>query len=156
MDVLGIPPIRLSAYVAGKLAMVLCWASIPARLQWPEIRLLEGQVLDIVGIVFLTLGLVIVLAAFLSLGASTRIGLPRESTILKTGGLYRYSRNPMYIGLHLTCLAAVVWTMNPVVLLFFAVEIIIHHRIVLAEEQFLEKEFGDAWRDYGRRVRRYM
>lgn len=92
----------------------------------------------------------------MNLGDSLRMGIPSEDTFLKTGGMYRYTRNPIYLGGLSTCLAAVVWTLNPYVILLMLLASAIHHRIVLAEEQFLSARFGDAWTDYSAKVPRYL
>jgi protein-S-isoprenylcysteine O-methyltransferase Ste14 len=48
------------------------------------------------------------------------------------------------------------YTLNLFVLLFSILGIAIHHYIVLNEEKFLEKEFGNEYQEYKNRVRRYL
>jgi protein-S-isoprenylcysteine O-methyltransferase Ste14 len=55
-----------------------------------------------------------------------------------------------------TLLAPVFYTLNPIVLGIGAFIIAVHHRIVLAEEQHLQKVFGPEYAEYCRRVRRYV
>jgi len=47
----------------------------------------------------------------------------------------------MYVGVYATLLASVIYTMNPFVLALAVFIIVVHHRIVLAEEQFLRQAF---------------
>lgn len=101
-------------------------------------------------------GLLTVVAASRWLGRSLRIGLPRGPTQLRTGGLYRFSRNPIYLGVYLVALGGVLYTPHPVVVVSAIVTVWLHHRIVLAEERFLERRFGDDWREFRRRVPRYL
>jgi protein-S-isoprenylcysteine O-methyltransferase Ste14 len=101
-------------------------------------------------------GFLILLAGRLELGSSFRIGRPRERTDMRTAGLFRLSRNPMYLGVFATLIGSALYTMNPVVLLAGALIIAVHHRIVLAEEQHLEVTFGQAYLAYCRQVRRYL
>lgn len=75
---------------------------------------------------------------------------------MQTNGLFRLSRNPMYLGVFATLTASVLYTMNPVVLAVAALVIVAHHRIVLAEEQHLQAAFGEVCLAYCRRVRRYL
>jgi protein-S-isoprenylcysteine O-methyltransferase Ste14 len=83
-----------------------------------------------------------------------RIG-PKESTTLRTTGLFALSRNPMYLGVYSTLLGSTLYTLNPVVLLIGIYIVAMHHRIVLAEEGFLKEAFGSEYADYCRRVRRF-
>jgi protein-S-isoprenylcysteine O-methyltransferase Ste14 len=94
--------------------------------------------------------------SLISLGKSARMGLPKEQTSLKTSGLYRLSRNPIYLGLNLVTIAAVVYTMNVVILLLGIYSIISHHLIIKGEEQFLSSRFGEEYHDYRMKVNRYI
>ena len=85
-----------------------------------------------------------------------RIGRPKESTRLRVDGLFRVSRNPMYLGVYSTLLASVLYTLNPVLLLFGAFIVAVHHRIILAEETHLRNAFGKEYAEYCCRVRRYL
>jgi len=152
----GAVPIRPYAYLIGKLSVLACWASLVGKHFWPGIVWFSSPGLDVLGAVLLVTGLVLMVAGGVNLGGSLRVGLPREKTVLRTGGVFRYTRNPMYVGGFVTCLAAVAWTANPVVFVLAIVAAIVHHTIVLAEEKYLAAEFGDAWTEYSRRVRRYL
>jgi protein-S-isoprenylcysteine O-methyltransferase Ste14 len=101
-------------------------------------------------------GFGLLFAGRLELGGSFRIGRPKESTRLRVGGLFRISRNPMYLGVYATLLASVLHTANPIVFVLGAFIAAVHHRIVLAEEEHMRKVFGEEYRDYCRRVRRYL
>jgi len=80
-----------------------------------------------------------------------------KSTTLVTGGIYRFTRNPMYLGmvvflaglaLKLGSLGA--WIPIPV---FIA---IIQHQFIRNEETFLSAIYGDAFRAYQEKVRRWL
>ena len=90
------------------------------------------------------------------LGSSFRLGSPKESTSLRTGGLYGVSRNPMYVGMYATVLASALYTMNPLVWVLGAFVVAVHQRIVLAEEEHLRIAFGREYDEYCRRVGRYI
>lgn len=76
---------------------------------------------------------------------------------LVTAGLYRYSRNPMYVSVLLIVLG---WAISFAVpgLYWYAlgVGVAFHVRVVLGEEPWLAQTHGAAWADYIRRVRRWL
>jgi protein-S-isoprenylcysteine O-methyltransferase Ste14 len=90
------------------------------------------------------------------MGGSFRIGSPQEATDLKVDGLFRFSRNPMYVGVYSTILGASLYTSNPLILFLALFIILVHHKIVLAEEHFLQNVFGSEYAQYCSRVRRYL
>jgi protein-S-isoprenylcysteine O-methyltransferase Ste14 len=79
------------------------------------------------------------------------------SNALVTDGPFRFTRNPMYLGMMLVLLglALLLGTLTPLLVLpaFFA---LIHLRFVRLEEAFLELHFGEAYRAYKERVRRWL
>jgi protein-S-isoprenylcysteine O-methyltransferase Ste14 len=90
------------------------------------------------------------------MGDSFRLGTAREDTSLRTDGLFRMSRNPMYVGVYLTITASALYTLNPIVVLLGVFVIAVHHRIVLAEEKHLRNVFGREYSEYCSRVRQYI
>jgi protein-S-isoprenylcysteine O-methyltransferase Ste14 len=81
----------------------------------------------------------------------------QPATILVTEGPYRRTRNPMYLGLIFLYLALSLWfgvtwglALLPVVVLLIQVG------VVLREEKYLERRFGEEYRGYRRRVRRWF
>ena len=80
-----------------------------------------------------------------------------EATTLVTSGFYRYTRNPMYVGMFLM-LAGVAFLMGSIgaalpVLVFI---LIIRNNFVMGEERFLEASFGQQYLDYKSTVRRWF
>jgi protein-S-isoprenylcysteine O-methyltransferase Ste14 len=62
----------------------------------------------------------------------------------------------MYLGLYSTIIASSLSTLNPMVIVLGSYVIAVHHKIVLGEEAYLRREFGQEYMDYSRRVRRYI
>ena len=80
-----------------------------------------------------------------------------EATTLVTSGFYRFSRNPMYVGM-LLMVSGFAFLMGSLGALLplpvFA--LIIHKHFVLAEECVLEANFGQQYLDYKAQVRRWI
>lgn len=76
---------------------------------------------------------------------------------LVTAGLYRYSRNPMYVSVLLILLGwAVSFRVRGLYGYTIFVGIAFHLRVVLGEEPWLARTHGADWDDYVRRVRRWL
>jgi protein-S-isoprenylcysteine O-methyltransferase Ste14 len=76
---------------------------------------------------------------------------------LVTAGLYRYSRNPMYVSVLLILLGwAVSFGARGLYWYTLVVAIAFHVRVVVAEEPWLRRTHDAAWDDYMRRVRRWL
>ncbi len=124
---------------------------------FPGVRFtsLEGQV---AGGILILIGLVLLVTAN---GLFTRAGtdvIPfREVTALVTTGVYRYSRNPMYLGMASVLLGCAITvgaaTSLLVAPLFMA---IIEFRFIRPEEEMLRGLFPEAYPAYCARVRRWL
>lgn len=80
-----------------------------------------------------------------------------ESTVLVTEDLYRLTRNPMYVGMILLLLGVdtLLGSLSPY-LLIPPFGWLLEHRFIRHEEAMLEARFGDDYRDYRARVRRWL
>ena len=80
-----------------------------------------------------------------------------EAKVLVTSGFYRYTRNPMYMGMFLILLGVAFMLGSLSALLPIPVfALIIHNNFVLGEERFCEAAFGQAYLDYKSNVRRWI
>ncbi len=109
---------------------------------------------------FVCLGAVVAipaLAAFRSAGTTVDPRYPDKASRLVARGIYRYSRNPMYLGL--LCLL-VAWGLYLSNLLGFAglpVFVLGMNRLqIRPEEEAMEAQFGDEYRAYRDSVRRWI
>lgn len=80
---------------------------------------------------------------------------------VNTTGIYRYSRNPMYLGASLfyVGLCLIGWMISVSGILLIVVLIwwlVLSHQAILLEESFLEKKYGDSFLRYKQRVPRYF
>jgi len=92
---------------------------------------------------------------FRSTGTSLQPWEP--TTTLITDGPFRLSRNPVYIGYTLLYLGVGFWVNSAWPLVLLPLVLWLMHRLVIArEEAYLDHRFGDAYREYQQRVRRWL
>jgi protein-S-isoprenylcysteine O-methyltransferase Ste14 len=157
VDMDGEPPIPKALFASSKYAIVIVWGAMVTQIWGGKLSFVDiPDLLAGVALGLWILGFALMFIGRSGLGDSFRIGSPKESTGLKQTGLYRFSRNPMYVGVYTTLCAAVLRTLNPVLLLVVVYVIAVHHKIVLAEEAHLRFVFGQEYRTYSGRVRRYL
>jgi len=89
--------------------------------------------------------------------AGTGIRPFEEATSLVTTGFYRFTRNPMYLGMFLMLIGVAI-LLGSIGAVFPAIVfiMIIRNNFVLGEEQFMEASFGQQYLDYKARVRRWL
>ena len=105
--------------------------------------------LFLLGLAAYLLGLGFCAASIVSFGASSAGGL-------RTGGVYRFSRNPMYLSYDLFFLGCSLLIQSPLMLGSLVVFCLSSHWIILAEEQWCLKQFGGTYQAYLQSVRRYL
>jgi protein-S-isoprenylcysteine O-methyltransferase Ste14 len=72
-------------------------------------------------------------------------------------GLYRYSRNPMYVAVTTILVGQAITFGSAAVAAYAAVLVVgFHVRVVTGEEPYLERTHGEHWHEYSRRVRRWL
>jgi protein-S-isoprenylcysteine O-methyltransferase Ste14 len=110
------------------------------------------------GLVFVVPGILILLQSGASfLKAKTGMLPFSEATTLVTGGMYRFSRNPMYLGMVLFLLGVALYLGSLSALIPVAVYAwIIDRQFIRNEEIFLTGIFGDEFKEYMKRVRRWI
>ncbi len=89
--------------------------------------------------------------------AGTAPNPTRPTTALVLRGAYRFTRNPMYVGLTLLTagIGLAAHTLWPVLTALAAA--VVTQRVVIArEEQYLEQKFGAPYIEYTKRVRRWL
>ena len=97
------------------------------------------------------------ISAHLFKKAGTGIKPFDEATMLVKDGFYRYSRNPMYLGMCLMLTGSAFLMGSIGALLPIPVFVlIIRNKFVAAEERFLEASFGERYLEYKSTVRRWL
>lgn len=102
-------------------------------------------------------GVVTALAFYAFWSRHTTIVPIRPATTLVAAGPYRFTRNPMYVGLACLTLGVGLWTNTWWVLLLLVPALVVIDRFVIArEEAYLLRRFGVEYEQYMRQVRRWI
>lgn len=89
--------------------------------------------------------------------ARTRAEPWEPTTAIVTGGVYRITRNPMYVGMALAYAGLALAADSPAALaLLVPAVLVIQHGVILREERYLEAKFGGEYLRYKTRVRRWL
>ena len=74
-----------------------------------------------------------------------------------TEGIYRFTRNPMYLGMALAYAGLALIADSPVALILLPIVlVIVQTQVIAREERYLGAKFGEPYLDYKRRVRRWL
>ena len=151
-------------YVLGFLLFV---AGIPALMWWVSGRpfpLTPALPLAIVALILMILGLAL---SIWSIVHMKRVGegnpfdaynhqvAPRTKHLM-TDGPYRFSRNPMLVGVYIHDIGVLLWLQSWWPIAVFAVEVFLLTLQVRSEEKRLEADFGEEYRTYKQSVKRYF
>ena len=110
------------------------------------------------GLVLMVLAIALILwAAYLFHRARTGVVPFTPATFLVLGGPYKWTRNPMYLGMAGVLLGAGVFlgSITPFIVIPAFVALI-NERFIHAEEAMLEEAFGQSYLDYKKKVRRWL
>jgi len=125
----------------------------------PDLRLMISW-LDVLTAVITVLAVVLILSGIISfrLAQTTVDPLhPERASSVVTTGIYRWTRNPMYLGFLLLLLAYAVKLSNPIVLVLLPAFVWYMNRFqIIPEEQVLTELFGEAYQQYQTQVRRWI
>lgn len=146
--VIALPPLLYGATFTGVLAFHWLF----------PLPVLEQGVALWLGVALLLVGLGIGLWGQRTMrAAGSNVNPSEPTTAIVTGGPFRFSRNPMYVGLTLIYLGLSLavntgWGFIALVPLL----VVMHHGVVLREERYLERKFGETYQRYRAKVRRYV
>jgi protein-S-isoprenylcysteine O-methyltransferase Ste14 len=118
----------------------------------------HSRVANIIGIVFIIVGFVLSFSALrLFFKSKNSVVTIKPATSLQTSGIYSISRNPMYTSLLMVYsgLALIFgnwWTLILLPVLF----LLIRFLVILPEERYLSRAFGNGYAEYKKKVRRWI
>jgi len=154
---LGKPTIDHFYFYTGKISLFTSWILLLLKAIFPKIGYIKvPELLSWTAAFIVLAGSLLMILSFFALGISLKVGVPDEETILKTKGIYSISRNPLYLGVFMISIASCLYFPDLINIACAIYGMIIHHRITLGEEIFLENRFGENWIDYKSKVRRYL
>ena len=149
---LKIPPPIVSFLTALIMGGLAAWGQAPLGLPWLGRSVASAALLAGALAIFLHSGRQLVKA-----GTTWRPGDPSQTTSLVVGGLYRFSRNPIYLAWLLALTAWGLLLNDGLALPFLPAFVLYMNRFQISpEERALEKLFGGHYLNYKRQVRRWL
>ena len=145
----AVPPPLLYA-VPLAVGLLLHWA-------YPIALMPRGAAVPL-GLLLVVLSLALLASAMISFRRARTSPIPiKPTTAIVETGPYRFTRNPMYVGLAALYLGVTLWVDSLWPILFLPIALFTIQRFVIArEERYLEAKFGDQYRGYKARVRRWL
>jgi protein-S-isoprenylcysteine O-methyltransferase Ste14 len=137
--------------------IILLALAIISHLKFPILEIIFFPY-NLIGIVLIIIGiLVTLLVNFLLLKSDTTIQPYETPKVFVTSGLFRLSRNPLYLGMAVALFGADIFLGSLSPFIFSIIFVILIDRLfVPMEEKNLEKSFGRKYIDYKRKVRRWI
>ncbi|SRR6266851_3802901 len=150
--VIALPPLIFLAFLAAATVLEAV-VPLPVLAAHALARYLAGAALALAACGFVMIGMGT--RRFLAAGTNIPPSLP--TTALVVEGIYERTRNPLYLGttlvyLGLSVAAGSLWAIVLVVPLLWVITV----GVIAREERYLERKFGDAYRAYKARVRRWV
>jgi protein-S-isoprenylcysteine O-methyltransferase Ste14 len=113
----------------------------------------------LVGLGVMAGGITLMIAAQMNMGQAWRIGVPEtveDTQSLITDGLHSLSRNPIYLGVMIYLVGTAVMLPSPLTLFAATATFWLVQQLIRSEEAFMEATFGEDFRRYKQRVRRWI
>jgi protein-S-isoprenylcysteine O-methyltransferase Ste14 len=148
--VIALPPLIVLGFLAAATVLEAI-VPLPVTVAHSLARYVAGAMLAAGGFVIIAIG------TRLFAAAGTNVPPTLPTTALVVDGIYRRTRNPLYLGMTLVYLglgvaAGSLWEIGLVVPLLWVINV----GVVKREERYLERKFADAYRAYKARVRRWI
>lgn len=118
---------------------------------------IENDLIRQVGILISTLGVIVFIVAMITMSDSWRAGVDnKQKTKIITTGMYKYSRNPAFVGFDLFYIGTALEFSNIFNIIFTCASVLMLHLQILEEEKFLPSAFGTEYLDYKKKTGRYF
>lgn len=151
-------------HITFRVFRVVIWLVCVFRLFFPSLdeylglfSSLQNTLLMLIGNAFLALGLISIMTIHYRLGQCWRSGIdPSGPDKVIADGVYRYSRNPMFLFVGLTQVGFFLALPSVFSLLCLIIGLYTLQRQVLAEEVHLSNKFSEEYADYCVNVRRWL
>ena len=134
----------LAAPAAQLLSIAFGWSCMPSGARFT-------------GFLIGMLGDIIFLISVVCMKDSWRAGIPdKDKTELVTNGIYKFSRNPAFLGFDFMYAGVLLMYFNPLTAVFSLFAAVTLHLQILQEEKYLTSVFGSSYIAYKSRVFRYL
>lgn len=121
------------------------------------IKLLFSTSIQYAGMGIMSIALIWVVVAQSQMGASWRIGIDHEQkTEFVQRGLFKYSRNPIFVGVIFMSLGYFLVLPNPITFAILVLDIALIQIQVAMEEDYLTRQHEQKYREYCQQVRRWL
>lgn len=139
--------LKLATFTMPAVEVVSIWWDVVTLPLW----------LKYFGVAIAALGASCFIAGMVTMKGSWRAGIPdHKETTLITNGIYSLSRNPAFLGFDLMYLGILLAFPNVWHAIAATLTILLFHKQILREEQFLEAAFGNDYLAYKKRTNRYL
>lgn len=123
----------------------------------PSMSISTNIIVQYIGFGIACLGIIFFASAISTMGDNWRAGVDKEQqTQLVTTGIYRFSRNPAFIGFDLLYIGITLAFPNWILLIVSCMGIVMMHFQILEEERHLPEIFGEPYTIYKKRTPRYF
>ncbi len=112
--------------------------------------------IKIIGLIIMIISNIIFLLSIIAMKENWRIGISNDNTQLVITGIYKISRNPVFLSFDLLYIGLLFVFPNPINLLFTIILIWMFDFQIMYEEQYLKIKFGEEYADYYNKVARYF
>jgi protein-S-isoprenylcysteine O-methyltransferase Ste14 len=158
-QIIGKPAVPVVFFLLAKMLVIVNLTFLLLKgLNINVYRIFEPDIyIDVIALGFLIIGAVILFISTFKLNKDLVFGLSSsEDHKLQTKGIYSISRHPFYLGFICILFSSCLFNPHYINILAFMGAWIIHHFIMIKEEQYLSSQYGEEYRQYAKRVKRYI
>lgn len=146
--VIALPPL---IYLVAVVVSLILHLLVPLALPLPGAARWIGAGVFLIGIAVMSAG------RMQFIRAGTNVNPMQPATLIVSSGIYRFTRNPMYVGMTTAFIGlALVTRVGWLLIVLPVVLALMHWGVVLREERYLSRKFGAEYDAYRARVRRYF
>lgn len=123
----------------------------------PNMSIAVNEIVRFIGFGVSCLGIIFFISAILAMGDNWRAGVDKDQqTQLVIKGIYRYSRNPAFLGFDLLYIGITMAFPNWILLIVSCMGIVMMHLQITEEERHLPAIFGEDYNAYKKQTPRYF
>lgn len=117
----------------------------------------KGFTISILGVVITLIGVSLFILAMVFMKTSWRAGIDKSTkTSLVTSGLYRFSRNPAFVGMDLMFIGTAITYVNLIIVIVALLVVVGIHLQILQEEKHMKEVFKKEYNEYANKTPRYI